>query len=135
MSATPFNWSEYLSLAEELGNRATDEAALRTAISRAYYYVFHLALQRAERNGFTTSRGESSHIKLWTLFTMSPEPSCLSLGQIAMRLKEKRERADYNSHFARIEEEIPPTLADARRFEALLSTLADRHPNPASVRR
>jgi hypothetical protein len=134
MPAAPFNWSEYLRLAEELGSRTGDEAALRTAISRAYYYVFHLALDRAKGNGFVTMSGESTHLQLWRLFTTSPEPSCLSLGQIAIRLKEKRERADYNDYFARITEEIPPVLEDARRFATLLSALAPRFPRPENVR-
>ena len=38
----PFDWTEYARLAEELGTRA-DEASLRTAISRAYYSVYHQA--------------------------------------------------------------------------------------------
>jgi hypothetical protein len=47
----PFDWFEYLQLADELGERA-EEGALRSAISRAYYYVYHQALERAEANGF-----------------------------------------------------------------------------------
>ena len=38
----PFDWTEYARLAEELGTRP-DEASLRTAISRAYYSVYHQA--------------------------------------------------------------------------------------------
>lgn len=51
MPAGSFSWSDYLSLAEELG-KSVDEASLRTAVSRIYYYVYHLALSRAESNGF-----------------------------------------------------------------------------------
>ena len=36
----PFDFAAYLTLAEELKQR-TDEASLRTAISRVYYAVFH----------------------------------------------------------------------------------------------
>jgi hypothetical protein len=134
MAGHPFDWSQYVRLAEELGRRSEDAAALRTAISRAYYYVFHLALERASRNGFVTIKGESSHLQLWKLFSTSPEPSCLKLGQIALRLKEKRERADYNNQFIRLAEDIRPVLEDARNFATLLSALALRHPNPASAR-
>ena len=43
-------------LAEELGQR-TDEASLRSALSRAYYFVYHLALQRAEANNRLSKAG------------------------------------------------------------------------------
>ena len=60
MAAAPFGWSEYLNLAMELGARK-DEASLRSAISRAYYYVYHLALERARSNGFTFVIGGYIH--------------------------------------------------------------------------
>jgi hypothetical protein len=41
MAAQPFNWSGYLQLAEELAERR-DEASMRSALSRAYYYIYHL---------------------------------------------------------------------------------------------
>ena len=133
MPAAPFDWSNYLMLADELGSRF-EEAALRSAVSRAYYYVYHLALERAERNGFAPIRGESTHVQLWRLFKKSPEPTCVNLAEIALRLKEKRERADYNNSFIRLADEIQPLLTDARAFAVMLSGLAPRHPNPASIR-
>jgi hypothetical protein len=94
----PFDWSEYLQLAEELGRRP-DEGSLRSAISRAYYYVYHLALDRAEANRFKPLSGESTHTQLWRCYSDSPEPECMRLGQLALRLKERRERADYKSRY------------------------------------
>ena len=44
MAAQPFDWIGYFTLADELSRRA-DEASLRSAMSRAYYYVYQLALQ------------------------------------------------------------------------------------------
>jgi hypothetical protein len=130
----PFDWSEYLKLAEELAARK-EEACLRSSLSRAYYYIYNLALTRAERNGFVAARGESTHGQLWRLYSQSPEPECIYLGQIALRLKEKREKADYRLVYRRIEEEVPLVLSEALDFAARLGRLAPRHPNPASVRR
>jgi hypothetical protein len=96
MASQPFDWAGYLRLANELASR-NDEACLRSSLSRAYYYVYHLALIRARRNGFQARPGESTHVQLWRLYNGSPEPACLNLGQMALRLKEKRERADYDS--------------------------------------
>jgi hypothetical protein len=132
MAATSFDWSDYLELAEELAKRA-DEASLRSAISRAYYYVFHLALIRAKANDFTFVTG-GVHTQLWRVFNESPVPDCRKLGAIASRLKIRRERADYEPIFARVGEEIPGTLADAQDFATLLVKLPARHPNPKAVR-
>jgi uncharacterized protein (UPF0332 family) len=133
MPDRPFDWSEYLRLAQELAER-NEETCLRTSLSRAYYYVFHLALTRAQQNGFVSTQGESSHGQLWRLFSLNPDPECITLAQIALRLKEKRERADYDSVYRRIEEEVPQVLADAQDFATRLGRLAQRHPNPASMR-
>lgn len=133
MPAVPFDWYEYFGLASELSLRA-DEAALRSAISRAYYYVYHLALARAEANEYKAFPGEGKHAQLWRVFSLSPEPDCQKLAMMALRLKEKRERADYEDSFARIAEEVPVILEDVREFAAVLNRLPARHPNPKSMR-
>jgi uncharacterized protein (UPF0332 family) len=133
MAAAPFDWSEYFRLADELGRRA-DEASLRSAISRAYYYIYHLALARAEANAYKPLPGEGKHAQLWRVFSASPEPDCQRLAVIAVRLKEKRERADYEKYYARVTEEVPVLLADAQDFAARLGRLPTRHPNPQSQR-
>jgi uncharacterized protein (UPF0332 family) len=128
-----FDWSDYFRLAQELEHRV-DEASLRSAISRAYYYVYHLALARAEANAYKPMPGEGTHTQLWRVFSGSPEPKCQRLAIIAGRMKEKRERADYGDRYARVAEDVPTLLADAREFEALLRGLPERHPNPRSMR-
>jgi len=132
MAAASFDWSDYLELAQELANRA-DEASLRSAISRAFYYVYHLALERAKANNFTFVAG-GMHAQLWRVFSESPEPVCKRLGVIASRLRIRRERADYEPIFARVGEEMPGTLADAQDFATLLVKLPARHPNPKAMR-
>jgi len=132
--AEPFDWRTFLSLAEELAER-NDPASLRSALSRAYYFVYHLALSRAEANAFKFAPGEATHSQLWRLYNESPEPDCRRLGEIARRMKRNRERADYETHFVRVEEEVPGTIFDARQFDSLLSALPARHPSPRSVRR
>ena len=117
-----------------MGKRS-DEASLRSALSRAYYYVYHLAPERAEANDFKPIPGEGTHTQLWRLFNGSPEPACKNLANLAARLKEKRERADYNKNFNRIEEEVPEVLEDARNFAAQLARVDARHPNRGSLRR
>src|ERR1017187_1540549 len=133
MADPSFDWADYFELAQELAGRK-EEACLRSSLSRAYYYVFNIALIRAERNGFILARNESTHNQLWRLYSKSPEPDCISLGQIALRLKEKRERADYKPVYRRIEEDVPEVLKDVQDFTSRLAKLPLRHPNPSSVR-
>ncbi len=114
MASPSFDWSGYLALADELGKSA-DEAALRSAISRAYYYVYHLALKRAEKNDFKPSQG-GAHVQLWRFFGGSPDLTCRRLGDLGNRMKENRHRADYEPTYRRISDEIPEILKDARKF-------------------
>jgi hypothetical protein len=63
----PFDWNQYLTLAKTLSQAVTDEASLRSAVSRSYYSAFKLALERAELNGYRDKFDEtgSSHQLLW----------------------------------------------------------------------
>lgn len=133
MAAQPFDWTGYYTLADELAKRA-DEASLRSAISRAYYYVYQLALKRAETNGFKARPDEGVHKQLWRNFNASPDPGCRKLGEIANRLMDKRLMADYRSIYPRISDEVPAMLTDARKFATGLGALDARFPDPAHVR-
>jgi hypothetical protein len=133
MAAQPFDWIGYYTLANELAGRA-DEVSLRSALSRAYYYVYQLALERAKTNGFTTLAGEGTHQQLWRNYSDSPEPDCRKLAEIGKRLKDKREWADYRKFYPRISEEVPELIAAARDFAGRLQALNARFPNPAHIR-
>ena len=132
--AHPFEWSDYIRLADELSQAKSDLASLRTAISRAYYYVFHLAMKRARMNNFIALPGGASHAQLWTLYARNPDPLCAKLGQMGERLKEKRRMADYEEQFPRLADEVAGVLADALDFARRLDSLPPRFPNPKSVR-
>jgi uncharacterized protein (UPF0332 family) len=134
MASSPFDWSQYFRLADELGKRS-DDASLRSSISRAYYFVYHLALNRAMANDLTLKLNEGTHAQLWLVFTGNPEPECQRLGAIGSRMKEKRVRADYRDYFPRIKDEVPAVLEDAEDFANRLRRLDPRHPNPKSRRR
>lgn len=125
----PFDWLQYLTLATELAGRS-DEASLRSSISRAYYCVYHLALQRAQKHDFELSLSEGTHGQLWAIYSGNPEPDCQRLATIANRLREKRVKADYKPEFPRISDEVPGVLADAQEFKTVLLRLPERHPKP-----
>lgn len=128
-----FDWSQLITLAEALETRG-DEASLRCALSRAYYYVYHLARLRAFSNNYKPVEG-GLHAQLWRFYKASPDLDCRSLGVLGERLSEKRQRADYDQEFGRIAEEVPAALKDAKVFSTKLNLLPGRFPNQTSVRR
>jgi hypothetical protein len=133
MSAQSFSWPDYFTLAKELSVR-TEEYCLRTAISRAYYYVYHLARQRIEDNQFTIARGENSHRQVWEKFEMDPDPRCQRLYVTAKKIHDKRKQADYDNPYPRIEGEFPAVIEMAQRFAQDLSRLDRRLPVNRGVR-
>ena len=72
-----FDWEDYLSLAKELASRA-DEAALRSAASRAYYAVFCKARNNLRREGATIPRF-SPHDLVWDTYAAASEPERVSV--------------------------------------------------------
>src|SRR6266566_5704152 len=120
MAEQPFDWSEYHRLARELLTH-TGESYLRTAVSRAYYYVFHLARQRLVENQFVILEKLDSHKQVWEKDNGSPDFNCRKLAEIAKRLKEKREAADYETHFAQIQKDAPDLVALASNFATRLA--------------
>ena len=64
-----------LARAEQLPDIPEREALLRTVTSRTYYVVYHGALARARREGFTGApRGYASHEGLWNWWFVDEQP-------------------------------------------------------------
>jgi len=127
MATQPFSWPDYLTFAKELSAR-TEEYCLRTAISRTYYYIFHLARQRIVDNQFHVVRGENSHRQIWEKFENDPDPRCKKLYFTAKKLQDKRKQADYEIPYPKIEAEFPAVIEMAQRFAQDLTQLDQRLP-------
>jgi len=127
MATRPFIWPDYLELAIELSTRA-EESCLRTAISRTYYFVFHLARQRILDNNFPIARGENSHRQVWEKFQKDPDPRCQKLYFTAQKIQDRRKRADYDISYPKIDSEFPAMIEMAQRFAQDLSQLDRRLP-------
>jgi len=87
-----FTWPQYIELADAL---LTDsEASRRTAVSRAYYAVFHAARRRRNRDlGFESTR-TIGHQDLWDHFKRTSVTK--QLGFRGERLLKRRQKADYD---------------------------------------
>lgn len=109
-------WSNYLDLAQELVARADDEAAARSAISRAYYAAFGSVRDHLVRRGATVPKAGPAHAVVWTRFHASADPTHRRIADIGRILRKKRSQADYD-------ETYPHLTLDARRAVALAQRL------------
>lgn len=89
-----FNWSSYLALAKELAGRS-DEAAKRSAVSRAYYYAFHVANNHLKANNIAVDRNLGTHERVWRVYIESSTLECRKIGSDGNRLRVSRRDADY----------------------------------------
>ncbi len=122
-----FDWLEFLNLAEQLSRNA-DEASQRSAISRAYYFAFHAANNRAVANNYRRPDDGTAHNSLWSHYERNVNPDCRRVAFLGKRLHEKRVRADYNGTYIRISEEMGTVLIDAKRCASMIEALPPQYP-------
>lgn len=126
---TTFDWNRYLALAIEL-QKVQDEASLRTAISRAYYFVYNVALNRPAVSQYRFDPKAPAHEQLWALYTRNLG-NCKLLAETAVRLKMKRVKADYqNFSYPRVADDLVGVLMDAQKCANILSALDEDYPKP-----
>jgi hypothetical protein len=126
-----FDWNEFLKLAIELSKR-TDEASLRTAISRAYYSAYNTAARRPAVVQYRFSDDGSSHDQLWALYERNADDNCKRLAMLGGRMKRKRVQADYRSLYPRVAEELIGVLEDAQECAAIMASLNPKYPEPVA---
>lgn len=93
-----FDWRTYLNVSDALiKNQITgiEEACLRSAISRAYYAAFGIALSYLKNHG-TTIPLIDTHKFLRNEFKKSPDTIKKKIGSNIDRLWKDRKDADYN---------------------------------------
>lgn len=96
---TPFAWSAFLDLAVELALRTGDEAAARTAISRAYYAAFGTARGFLLQRGVGLPSGGLAHAAVWGRFHVTPDPIHRRIADRGRVLRKLRGRADYDERY------------------------------------
>lgn len=111
-----FHWANYLSLAQELATRKDQEAALRSAISRAYYAVFCKARNALLEEGSRIPSAGSVHSFVWNTYLQAADPRRKSIGLTGHRLRIDRNRADYHDIFHRIDKVVQGDLVVARKL-------------------
>jgi uncharacterized protein (UPF0332 family) len=101
-----FDWSEYLDLAQELAGRATgpssQEAKLRSAISRAYYAAFCKARNHLRDNEGLPIPKVDVHRYVRDQFKNSPDKARKEVGENLNRMRKDRNKADYDDRITRL---------------------------------
>jgi hypothetical protein len=116
-----FDWSGFLELAERLA-REEDEASQRSAISRAYYGAFHLArrhLERSRKGAFSLPPTGDKHMAVWREL-QAGRGSERSAGFAGDRLRQLRNKADYENVLGHLKQELADALDRARMVRRLL---------------
>jgi hypothetical protein len=116
-----FAWADYLALAQTLASPPTDEARLRTAISRAYYAAFNVAkgYLAGTRPHLTIPATGQAHEFVWNELTTKGTPAEALVGRRGIDLKRRRTMADYRLQWSmgvQVSKETTAALADARRI-------------------
>ena len=130
-----FDWSEYLNLAQELAatnsdSSANSEAKLRSAISRAYYATFCLArnyLRDIEKDPRLSRKNrdinEHQYVAEEFIYHPTKMKNMVRIGENLSRLRELRNKADYEDTFYNLQREARTALMLAQNIISGLNEL------------
>lgn len=118
-----FNWAKYLVLAEELGTNRMNEAALRSAISRAYYATFCKARNRLRQEGIYIPNTGKAHKIVWDNYREHADLQRKSIGITGDRLRQSRNKADYDDEFPNVDKVVQDSISRAKRLLETLKNL------------
>lgn len=122
----PFDWLKYLEFAKELSN-SEKEAALRSAISRAYYAAFNQARAYCDSHHIYIPQSKDSHQAVWDKFKEGRTVrGVYTNGDL---LKQQRVLADYKSEpIDRLEDTVAQAIRYAERVLYYLNQLSASPP-------
>lgn len=125
-----FDWSEYLELAQELAGEGasptSEEAKLRSSVSRAYYAAFCKArnhLRDIERQ--TIPKGGKVHAYVRNQFKDSTDRPRKKIGNDLDRLRLRRNKADYDDYVSGLSQMAVASLKSTQDVISTLNTLND----------
>jgi len=116
-----FEWSQYIEVADSLGEIAeqrqeNQEAFYRAGISRAYYAAFHMTKLAFD---FESSFG-SEHARLLVFLNEGTSQKKKKIRKILSRLKVGRVQADYHERPKVTKNDLQISLRDARKILEML---------------
>jgi len=102
-------FEDFLTSAETLLNKDSEEIDFRNLISRSYYALFHLAKEKSHCFPVPVSDEEykklGSHEKIFIKFSRHPNRAIKQQGEMMFKAKDLRRKADYyiDEHIVRTE--------------------------------
>ena len=125
-----FSWLDFLEFAEWIINKCDqdDDAALRSAVSRAYYTAFHSAKSVLNANGIEISDRDSSHKQVWDAFLNGKNLDWKAVGRKGDEIRVKRTDADYKLKKLNWLPEAEKTIEETKKILATLSKIAQQTP-------
>lgn len=119
---TVFDYRTFLDIADELGQR-NDQAALRTALGRAYYAILGVAYRALPQAEQARIGPGQIHDLTWVLYSAATAQTSRRVGGIGYRLRTVRRRADYRPDLSFSSRDMTLALREAHQALDLL----DRH--------
>lgn len=127
-----FDWSEYFYLAKELAE-TSQEAELRSAVSRAYYSAFCLArnylrdIQQYPRlwRNITYDINAHKYVAEKFIYNQSKSQTMIEIGKDLNRLRKMRNKADYEDTMFNLKREARTALMLAQNIILALSNLTE----------
>jgi len=129
----PFNWNDYLTVARELKTRTDgqpvsnlNEAMRRSAVSRTYYSMYHLAVEYAKSHfGYTPQRGGSNqfHADIRSEYQRQMgNPEHQEIAQILRRVHKARIDCDYKPEdLGNLETQLESVISEADKVRGILT--------------
>ncbi len=119
-----FDWKEYIKFSEELYNSKTDEASLRSAISRAYYGAFGTIRPYCiSRFNISSKSNPEIHRTIIEKLKTSGNKLEYSTGNILSSLRDDRNNADYSSQFNITKSYVNKAISNSRSVISNFETL------------
>jgi uncharacterized protein (UPF0332 family) len=120
-----FDWKDFITLSEELYNSKSDEASLRSAISRAYYGAFCSIRPYCHSKFGVSSKSNDIHRIIIEKLKSSSNNLEYSTGNLLSNLREDRNNADYDSHFSAGKGIVEKSIRNSKYVIQNLKTLTD----------
>lgn len=100
-----YDWNLYLTFSEQILASCTfdEQTVARIAVSRAYYAAFHVAEDYLKANRYEMAQGAGSHDAVCNSYkgmnkgVQEFKSKCRSIGNMLVRLKERRVDSDYKA--------------------------------------
>jgi uncharacterized protein (UPF0332 family) len=124
-----FDWHDYWRFANECHTNASamvsEDAALRAAISRAYYSVFCRARNLVAKRGQIFTSGLGVHWDVIMYFKNSSDVDEQKVGNNLDRLRRKRNQADYSDVFpGNLKKDAQFAISDSQKAHIIIATLS-----------